>query len=210
VAYGQTEASPRITYLGPGELAAHPDSVGRALPGVEIELLDEDGADVPPGQIGEVVAGGPNIMRGYFASEEHTAEIVDAEGRLHTGDLGRLDADGYLYLCGRKSQMIKTAGERVFPGEIEQAISSHPDVRECVAFGVPDPLLGERVIAHVVADHADLDVQSVRRHCLDQLAYVRTPREIYLVDAIPKTPSEKIDRARVVREYVDGARGTAT
>jgi len=214
LAYGQTEASPRITYLGPDELTSRPGSVGRALPGVEVEILDEDGAPLPAGQVGEVVAKGPNIMRGYFASEELTAEVLDSEGRLHTGDWGRLDADGYLFLAGRKSQMIKTAGERVFPGEIEDVIGSHPDVRECVVFGIPDPLLGERLVAQVVAACSDLDEQSVRGHCLEHLSYVRTPREIQLVDALPKTASAKIDRGRVVQNYMESleakSRGSST
>jgi long-chain acyl-CoA synthetase len=194
-AYGMTEASPRITYLGPKEIARHPESAGRPLPGVSVEILGEDGAPVPSGAIGEVVASGPNIMKGYVSGDHVSSGRIDAKGRLHTGDLGRLDADGFLYLVGRKSDMIKTAGERVFPREIEEVLNKHPEVRESAVLGLKDDLLGERIVALVVAKSQSIDLEQLRTHCLRWLPFVRTPREVRVVSELPKTASTKINRA---------------
>jgi long-chain acyl-CoA synthetase len=150
---------------------------------------------LPPGVVGEVVAAGPGIMAGYVSGDERMSGRIDARGRLRTGDLGHLDGDGYLYVSGRSSDMIKTAGERLFPGEIERVLDTHPAVAEATVFGVPDALLGERVVACVVAaaghrpDPADL-----KRHCLRALPYLRVPKEIHLVSELPKTASGKVRR----------------
>src|SRR5262249_31773796 len=113
-AYGSTEASPRVTYLGPKDILKKQGCAGRALPGVTVEISGNDGMPLPQGAIGEVVVSGPNVMKGYVSGDQVSAGNIDERGRLHTGDLGRLDIEGYLYLVGRKSDMIKTAGERVF------------------------------------------------------------------------------------------------
>jgi acyl-CoA synthetase (AMP-forming)/AMP-acid ligase II len=118
VAYGLTEASPRIANLPPSDVTTRPTSCGRPIPGVSVEIVDDEGVRVTPGEVGEVVVSGPNVMLGYVSGDERELGTIDADGRLHTGDLGRMDADGYLYLVGRKSEMIKVAGERIFPAEI--------------------------------------------------------------------------------------------
>jgi acyl-CoA synthetase (AMP-forming)/AMP-acid ligase II len=196
VNYGLTESSPRLTYHGPShEIFARPASCGRALPGVTLEILGEDGQPLPPLSVGEVVASGPGIMKGYVSGDECTSGRIDAQGRLRTGDLGYLDAEGYLFLSGRSSEMIKSAGERVFPGEIEEVLEAHPSVSESAVFGVPDPLLGERVVAFVVpAPGHEPSPQELRTHCLQWLPYVRTPKEIYIVPELPKTSSGKTTR----------------
>jgi len=192
--YGLTEASPRLTYLGPSrEVFARPTSCGRALPGVTIEILGAHDEALPPGTVGEVVAGGPGIMKGYVSGDERTSGRIDEHGRLRTGDLGYLDAEGYVFLSGRSSDMIKTAGERLFPLEVEQILETHPSVGESAVFGVPDPLLGERVVACVVPapGHAP-SPEGLKSHCLKALPYLRIPKEVYVVPELPKTPSGKI------------------
>lgn len=204
-AYGMTEASPRIAYLGPHEVLARPGCAGRALPGVTIEILATDGKPVPRGGIGEVAVRGPNVMRGYVSGDDGR---IDHEGRLRTGDLGRLDADGYLYLAGRQSDLIKSAGERIFPREIEEVLDRHPDVQESAVLGVTDPTLGEKLVALVVAKPGrPLDAAAVRGHALRWLPFVRTPREVHLVTALPKTASGKVERAKL-RGALEQARRT--
>lgn len=196
VAYGQTEASPRITYLGPLEVQSNPESSGRPLPGVLVEIVAEDGSDLPPGMVGEVAVSGPNIMCGYVTGDEITSQKIDSLGRLHTGDIGKLDRQGYLYLVGRKSDLIKSAGERVFPGEIESVLDHHPAIRESAVLGIPDPTLGEKIVACVVLKPgATIEADALRTHCLKSLPLVRTPREIRFSAGLPKTESGKIDRS---------------
>jgi acyl-CoA synthetase (AMP-forming)/AMP-acid ligase II len=196
VNYGLTESSPRLTYHGPSrEIFARPTSCGRALPGVVLEILGEDGRPLPPGAVGEVAASGPGIMQGYVSGDHHTSGRIDAQGRLRTGDHGYLDPEGYLFLTGRGSEMIKVAGERVFPGEIEEVLLAHPSVGEAAVLGVPDPVLGERIVACVVPapGHAP-SPQALRTHCLKSLPYVRIPRDVHIVPELPKTPSGKVRR----------------
>jgi long-chain acyl-CoA synthetase len=200
--YGQTESSPRLTYLGPDEVFVRTGSCGRALPGVSLEILDPSGRAVPTGELGEVVASGPGIMKGYVSGDERSSGRIDAHGRLHTGDLGRLDQEGYLTLTGRSSEMIKCAGERIFPREVEEVVDAAPGVVESAVLGLPDPVLGEKVVAClVVAEGAEVTLSSVRSHCLRSLPLVRTPREVRIVKALPKTSSGKIARAALAKAF---------
>jgi long-chain acyl-CoA synthetase len=203
LAYGQTEASPRITYVGPDHVFKKRGSCGRALPGTVVEVIDEAGNALPMGQIGEVVAGGPHIMKGYVSGDERSSGRIDDRGRLRTGDLGRFDEDGFLFLVGRSSQMIKSAGERIFPKEIEDVLDAHPAVKESSVHGVPDPELGERLVACVaLKDGASFDVAAMRKHCLESMSFVRVPRVLYVFDALPKNNSGKIDRP-ALKKLVD-------
>jgi long-chain acyl-CoA synthetase len=203
IAYGQTEASPRIAVLDSSKLTSKPGSCGEALPGVRIDILDEEGNSVPCGSVGEVVVSGPNVMCGYVSGDEITSGRIDRFGRLHTGDLGRLDTEGFLFLAGRKSELIKSAGERIFPREIESVLDSHPDVVESAVVGIPDDMLGERVIACVVvrADSKLKRAEELRTYCLKVLPLVRVPREIRLSEALPKTGSGKIERGSLVAHF---------
>ncbi|HEX7959790.1 MAG TPA: class I adenylate-forming enzyme family protein [Terriglobales bacterium] len=204
VAYGQTEASPRITYLGPLEVLSNPESSGRPLPGMLVEILAEDGSELPPGSVGEVVASGPNIMCGYISGDEVASQKIDSFGRLHTGDLGSFDNHGYLYLAGRKSDLIKSAGERVFPREVESVLDLHPAVRESVVLGIPDSTLGEKIVACVVVKSGStVEADALRTHCLKMLPLVRTPREIRFSHELPKTESGKIDRRAAAARFIE-------
>ena len=205
VAYGQTEASPRITWIGPDDLFRKRGSLGKALPGVKVEILGAAGEPAGPGETGEVVASGPNIMRGYVGGDERELGKIDSEGRLRTGDLGWLDGDGYLFLAGRSSEMIKSAGERIFPQEIESVIATHPQVRECAVIGLPDPVLGERIVAYLtVAPGPPLNLSELRPHCLQSLPFVRVPAHFEIAAELPRTDSGKISRA-AIRELAGGS-----
>jgi acyl-CoA synthetase (AMP-forming)/AMP-acid ligase II len=198
-AYGQTEASPRITWLGPKDMFRKLGSAGIPLPGVTVETVDGRGEPVAKGEIGEVMASGPNIMTGYVSGDERTSGRIDARGRLCTGDLGRFDDEGYLYLVGRSSDMIKTAGERVFPKEVEDVIAAHPAVAENAVIGVKDALLGEKIVALVVLrPEATLTLKLLREHCVLSMPFVRAPRELRIVPAFPKTASGKINRSELM------------
>ena len=196
LAYGQTEASPRITWIGPDQLFEKRGSLGIALPNVKLEILGGDGKPVGPNVIGEVVAGGPNIMKGYVSGDERALGKIDEQGRLRTGDLGWLDDDGHLFLSGRSSEMIKSAGERIFPQEIEGVIAKHPRVREVAVIGLPDPLLGERIAAYVALHPGPaIELAEFRQHCLTALPFVRVPKTFDVMDELPKTDSGKISRS---------------
>jgi acyl-CoA synthetase (AMP-forming)/AMP-acid ligase II len=149
--------------------------------------------------MGEVVASGPNIMKGYVSGDEVSSGRIDDQRRLRTGDLGRFDEDGYLWLHGRSSDMIKTAGERVFPKEIEDVINAHPSVMESAVIGVKDELLGERIVAFAVLKDAalSLTLAELRTHCLKAMPFVRVPKELRVVDRLPKTASGKINRGQL-------------
>jgi long-chain acyl-CoA synthetase len=199
VAYGQTEASPRVSYLGPLEVLRNPESSGRPLPGVLVEIVGDDGSELPRESIGQVVVSGANVMCGYVSGDEFSSGKIDAFGRLHTGDIGRLGHDGHLYLAGRKSDLIKCAGERVFPAEVERVLRMHPAVRESAVLGIPDEILGERIVACVVLQTGALtNTEELRSHCLKFLPLVRAPREIRLAESLPKTESGKIERRGVL------------
>jgi len=195
LAYGQTEAAPRITYIGPDELFVKEGSVGKALPNVKLEILGSDERPVPAGEIGEVAAGGPNIMKGYVSGDHVALGKIDAQGRLRTGDLARLDEDGHLFLVGRSSEMIKSAGERIFPQEIEAVLYKHPRVEEAAVIGVKDPTLGERMLAYIKLRPGDpVSTTELKAHCLQSLPFVRVPKEFIVRDELPKTGSGKVSR----------------
>lgn len=202
IAYGQTEASPRIANLDPKDLLRKEGCVGRAVPGVRIEILGDDGSLLAPGATGEVVVTGPNVMTGYVSGDEHRLGTIDEQGRLYTGDLGWIDSHEDLYLVGRKSEMIKTAGERIFPKEIEDVLNTHPAVEDSAVIGVKDEELGERIIAFVALRESQaLSLSEVRQHCLQSMPFIRIPRELCALARIPKTPSGKIHRSELLSLY---------
>ena len=192
--YGQTEATSRLTYLPPERLADKPGSVGVPIAGVTVRVVDEHGRDAAPGIEGEVLVQGPSIMLGYWNAPAETARAI-RHGWLHTGDRGHLDDEGFLYLSGRRSDMIKTGAHRVFPADIEDAIQEIPGVSEVAVVGMDDPMLGQVVKACIVVS-APLErgADTVKAHCRQRLAPYKVPRHVEFVDALPRTASGKVRR----------------
>ncbi len=195
--YGLTESSTRACYVPPELLSKKKGSCGRSLPGVELRIVGEDGLTLSSGQVGEVLLRGPNIMQGYFADPELTAKTL-VDGWLRTGDLGRLDEDGYLYLEGRKKDIIKCAGERISPVEIEEVLIKHPGVAEVAVIGNPDPMLGEIVHAFVVP-LGSLKEGELRAFCAKNLSHHKIPRRYTIIEELPKTATGKV-RKHLLKE----------
>lgn len=197
VMYGQTEATARLSYLPPVQLDAKAGSVGIAIPGVELQVRDADGKPLPAGQAGEIWARGPNIMQGYWADPAATREVL-FDGWLRTGDLGRCDADGYLYIDGRAVDMIKVGAFRVSPQEVEEAILTLPGVAEVGVTAIPEETLGHAIKAVVVAEAgAALDERAVKAHCRRQLASYKIPKVVEFAASLPRTASGKIQRFKL-------------
>jgi acyl-CoA synthetase (AMP-forming)/AMP-acid ligase II len=195
--YGQTEATSRLTYLPPEQLDAHPGCVGRPLRDVEIRIRREDGAWAGACEAGEVCARGPSIMLGYWNNPEATSAAL-REGWLHTGDLGHLDAEGYLYLDGRRSDIIKTGAHRVNPVDIEEAITELPWVIEAAVVGVDDDILGQVIKAFVVvAQEQPRGEDRIRAHCRARLAPYKVPKHVQFIGTLPRTASGKVRRVQL-------------
>ncbi len=194
--YGLTEASPVLTenpLLGARKVG----SVGKPLPGVDLRVVDAAGNDVPPGDVGEIVARGPNIMQGYLNQPDTTAEVL-RDGWLHTGDLGRQDADGYFYIVDRKKDLIIVAGLNVYPREIEEVLATHPAVVEVAVIGVPDPTRGEVPKAYVVVGPgATTSKRELLRFVRERLASFKVPREVEFCQNLPRTISGKVLRQQL-------------
>ncbi|CAL9632450.1 Long-chain-fatty-acid--CoA ligase [Streptomyces sp. enrichment culture] len=191
--YGLTEGTCAST-CNPIDGARKFGTVGPALPGQQIATIAPDGSILPPGEVGEVVVRGPNVMRGYLNRPEETAATL-VDGWLRTGDVGRVDEDGYLVLVDRVKDMIIRGGENLYPKEIESVLYGHPAVLEAAVVGVPDPVYGEVPIAYVVA-YPDVPVTAgeLLDHCRRNLTKVKLPVEIHRLDALPKNPVGKIDK----------------
>ncbi|MCC6009347.1 MAG: AMP-binding protein [Rhodobacteraceae bacterium] len=200
--YGQTEGGP-VLATNPRSGPHKPGSVGVAVPGTELRIVDpaDPARDLPAGEVGEILARGPQLMEGYRNRPEETAEALRG-GWLHTGDLGCLDSEGYLSIRDRKKDMVVVSGYNVFPREIEEALLSHPAVHEAAAFGLPHPRKGEVVAARVVAPGAD--PEDLRAHLAERLVRYKLPAEIVLVADLPRTPVGKTDKAALRRAVLEG------
>jgi acyl-CoA synthetase (AMP-forming)/AMP-acid ligase II len=204
VMYGATEASARLTYLPPADLRRKLGSIGRPIPGVALAVVSEDGRPVPCGVVGELVASGENIAQGYWNAPDETAERFDS-GSYRTGDLGYMDGDGYFFLVGRRSDMIKVGGRRVGTKAIEDVLYAHPDVHEAAVVGAPDAILGEVPVA-VVAVHEDAveNGDALVAFCRGRLAGHEVPGRVIFQRELPKLPGAgKVDRV-AVRALVAG------
>jgi long-chain acyl-CoA synthetase len=195
--YGQTECL-RIAYLEPSEVDRRPDSVGFGMPNQEVFVLDEAGQPVPPGTPGELVVRGSHVMRGYWKLPEETEAKLrpgrfPGERVLHTGDLFRRDAEGYLYFVSRQDDIIKSKGEKVSPREVEDALFALPDVQEAAVVGVADPVIGQAVKAVLVLrEGASLSAREVQRHCAQRLEDFMVPSIVEFRQELPKTTTGKI------------------
>jgi long-chain acyl-CoA synthetase len=198
VMYGQTEASARLSWLPPDRLPEKIGSIGTAIPGVRLTIRRPDGAECDPGETGEIVADGPNIMQRYWDDPEETAQVLHADG-LHTGDLAFKDDDGFIFIVDRLKNMIKAGANRVSAKEIEETILELPDVVEACVLGVPDEMVGEAIEAWLVLqDTASPDEQAVLRHCQQNLAIFKIPRCLHFVDSIPKSESGKVLKQKLL------------
>lgn len=196
--YGQTEATSRLTWLPPERLDDKAGSVGIPVDGVELRIAREDGSDAAPGEDGEVRVRGPNVMRGYWRHPDATAAVLQ-DGWLRTGDLGRVDEEGFLYLAGRRSDMIKTGAHRVHPVDVEDAIAEMPGVVEVAVVGVDDAVMGQVIRAFVVAPSLPPQSENrVKAHCRERLAGYKIPRDIVFVNALPRTASGKVRRTALL------------
>jgi acyl-CoA synthetase (AMP-forming)/AMP-acid ligase II len=192
VMYGQTEASARLSWVPPERLEEKLGSIGIGIPGVDLEVRRPDGSVCDVDEVGEVVARGENIMQGYWRDPAET-ELVLRDGALHTGDLGRRDADDFIFLVDRAKNMIKAGANRVSAKEIEDVIAELAGVVEVCVVGVPDEMLGEAIEAHLVAaPGADLDEKAVLTHLHGRLALFKIPRNIRFHDDLPKSSAGKI------------------
>ena len=191
--YGLTETGPVANWCRPQD--HRPGSVGMVITDVQEKIIDPDGRTVPTGEDGEVCIRGPNIMAGYYKLPDQTAEVLDDEGYFHTGDMGRFDADGHLYITGRIKEMLIIAGENVFPREIEEVLNAHPSVLDSAVIGVQDPTRGELPLAFVeLVEGGQFDETALRTHCREHLATFKVPREIRVIDQLPRNPTGKIMR----------------
>jgi len=201
IMYGQTEASPRATWLPPDTLQEKIGSIGIPVPGVGVEVCDEQGDAVPAGETGEIVISGPNVMLGYFNQPDETAEVV-RDGRLHTGDLARRDRDGYLFIVGRRKEIMKVGGNRVSAKEVEECLLEHDDVLEAAVFGVPDDVLGEAVKAVVaLGKDREVTVKALQDHCKRRLAFHKVPKFVEFRSELPKYQSGKVNKPLLAKQH---------
>ncbi|HLH79936.1 MAG TPA: long-chain fatty acid--CoA ligase [Chthonomonas sp.] len=198
---GPTECSP-VTSANPLEGPRKPGSVGPPLPGVEIAIVDDEDRPLPTGEVGEIVVRGDNVMMGYLNQPEATREAM-RNGWYHTGDLGRLDEDGYLYIVDRKKDMVITAGLNVYPREVEEVLITHPAVADVAVIGLPDALRGEEVVAVVVCKEGvsqeGLDRELIR-HCRARLADYKVPRKVFFRDSLPRSSTGKVLKRLLKKE----------
>jgi acyl-CoA synthetase (AMP-forming)/AMP-acid ligase II len=194
--YGMTETSTRACALPPARIADKAGSCGRPIRGVALRIVDDAGCDLPAGTPGEVLVHGPNVMQGYFGDPALTRATL-RDGWLHTGDLGYLDAEGFLFLVGRRTDLIKCAGERISAREIEEVLIAHPGVLEAAVAGEPHPVLGESVRAWVVPRAPGLTEDELRLHCAQHLTHHAIPRGWTFVPELPRTASGKVQKHRL-------------
>jgi len=198
--YGLSEASAALTGHSIG-IQQKPGSVGVPLAGIEIRVVDESDNPLPIGEIGEIIARGPNIMLGYYNMPEETATAL-RNGWLHTGDMGYFDEDGYLYVVERKKDLIIRGGFNIYPRDVEEILATHPAVIEAAVVGVPSQRMGEEVKAFVVSS-APVDEEALMAYCREKLANYKTPSQIEFIEALPRNAVGKIDKKELRKRYVN-------
>src|SRR3712207_6455676 len=202
--YGLSETSPVASFN-------HPDkerkvgSIGTPIEGVEMKVVDEDGKEVPQGEVGEIVIKGHNVMKGYWRKDDATAEAIK-DGWFHTGDMAHVDEDGYFFIVDRKKDMIIRGGYNVYPREIEEVLYEHPGILEVAVVGVADEQMGEEVGAAVVLrEGQQVEAAKIRDFAKQRVAAYKYPRHIWFLDALPKGPTGKILKREIsVPERVGG------
>jgi long-chain acyl-CoA synthetase len=189
--YGMTEAAPTVTY---NHYHRHIiGSVGTEVPGIEVQIRDFEGSRLPLGKEGEICARGPNIMKGYLDNPEATRQAFWENGWFRTGDVGRFDENGYLYIVDRIKDMIITGGENVYSTEVEEALYTHPGVQECAVVGLPDQEWGERVAAYIIPRAASqIDLNEMKTYLKSRISAFKVPKDLIIVEDFPRSPAGKI------------------
>lgn len=191
VMYGQTEATSRLTYLPPHLIHEKKGSIGKAIPNVTIEILNENNNPIQPGEHGEIACTGGNITSGYWVDVPNNRY---RNGKLYSGDIATIDDEGYIYLVGRKSDFLKPSGNRISSHQLVDAIIQHPDVIEAEVVGIYDDTLGEYIRAFIGVGDNEVTEKDIKRHCLEHLPRFAIPQEIILVDELPKSKAGKIKK----------------
>jgi fatty-acyl-CoA synthase len=202
ICYGMTETSPVSTQTLPADSLHHRTAtVGRAHPHVEIRIANiADGETLPRGEAGEFCTRGYSVMQGYWNEPDRTAEAIDADGWMHTGDLAVMADDGYVNIVGRIKDMVIRGGENVYPREVEEFLYTHPAVADVQVIGVPDPKYGEELMAWVkLRPGAAVDAEDLRAFCRNKIAHFKIPRYVRFVDEFPMTVTGKVQKF-VMRE----------
>jgi long-chain acyl-CoA synthetase len=199
--YGLSEGT-CVSTLNPVNGERKIGAIGLALSQQEVKIFDEQDHELPPGQIGEIVVRGPNVMLGYYKNETASAETL-RNGWLHTGDLGKKDEQGYFYIVGRKKEMIIRGGENIYPKEIEELLYQHPAIKEAAVIGMPDPIWGEEVAAAIILkDSAQASGDDIIGYCREHLADYKCPRSVFFRNEFPKTATGKIQKTKLVEQLV--------
>jgi len=194
--YGLTECSPVVSVAGPG--SEHLGSVGRPLPRTEVRIVGDGGEIMPSGESGEIQVRGPQLMQGYWKQPRETAEVL-RDGWLATGDIGQIDDRGEIRILDRRKEMINVSGFKVYPSELENVISAHPDILECAVIGLPDEECGESIKVYVVANNPRLTTREVREYCRERLTSYKVPRSVEFCRDLPRSSVGKVQR-RELRE----------
>lgn len=197
--YGLSEASP-VTSFNPLDRPRKPGSIGTSILNVENKVVNELGEEVPVGQVGELVVRGPNVMKGYYKMTEETAVTI-RDGWLYTGDLARMDEEGYIYIVDRKKDLVIVGGFNVYPREVEEVLYEHPEIVEAAVIGVPDPDQGEAIKSFVVRKNPTLTEADIIEYCKQHLAKYKLPKTIEFLEELPKNTTGKILR-RALKEQV--------
>ena len=194
--YGLSETSPSVS-ISPAHLTEFNGFVGLPIPNTEISIRDDDGKEVKRGEPGEICVRGPQVMKGYWQNEEATAETIGEDGFLKTGDIGTLNKGGFLAIVDRKKDMILVSGFNVYPNEIEDVVSLHPDIIEAACIGVPDKKTGEAVKLFVVKSNPSLNEKEIIAYCKENLAAYKIPKQIEFINELPKTNVGKVLRRKL-------------
>jgi long-chain acyl-CoA synthetase len=190
--YGLTETSPAVCFNDPKQ--THLGTIGKPMVHTELRLIGTDGNDVPNGEAGELCVKGPQVMRGYWQRERETSSAFTDDGYFITGDIATRDDDGYIRIVDRAKDMILVSGFNVYPNEVEDALTLHPDIIECAAIGVPDDISGEVVKVFVVSSNPSLTAEEVRGWCKDKLTRYKVPKQVEFAQELPKSNVGKVLR----------------
>ena len=205
ICYGMTETSPVSTQTLRGDTLEHQTAtVGRAHPHVEIRIADPStGQTLARGEAGEFCTRGYSVMTGYWNDPERTAAAIDADGWMHTGDLGVMADDGYVNIVGRIKDMVIRGGENIYPREIEEFLYTHPDIEDVQVIGVPDERYGEELMAWIKPrPGADVDLDSIREFCTGRIAHYKVPRYVKIVDEFPMTVTGKVRKVEMREQSI--------